>query len=154
MDTVRTGDRLQRCESFEAGVAWHFVARDGARLAGRLAADLPRRNWNSDWDDFLFKAASRDRLGGAQLRFETEPVSVIAGDAVLGCDSLRTFELAHEFITVAILPADRLAVASLGAGDCVGTNRQEAHIFDSAGEYYIFCPRSDKARGHVNGKLT
>ena len=151
MDAVRTCDRLQSCKRFETRIAGDFVARHRVHLAGLLTG-FRRRNF--DRYDLRFEAMLGDRTGRPHLRFETETLGVEARDAVFGGDSLGAFELTGELVMVAILARDRLAVTGLRAGDSVGTDRQQTHIFDPAREHDVFGARCDHVRRQVDRKLT
>src|SRR5208337_1711020 len=151
MDAVRPRNGLQFGESFETGIARPLVADDRAALGGPFTASFD--HGNLDRYDLRFETSFRDRTRGPELRFKTEMVGVLTGDAVFGRDPLGALELAGKFIALAVLAADWLAQPRLGAGQRVGANGQQTHVLDAAGEHHIFGSGSDQAGGDVDREL-
>ena len=80
---------------------------------------------------WVSEAPLGDRGRRTLLALEPELVGVLAADVVLLGDALGALELAHELVVLEVRAADRLAVAGLGTGDGVATDRQQAHGLDA-----------------------
>src|SRR5271168_2892815 len=100
MDPIGTCDRLQSRQRFEAGIARHFVTRDGLLARGLLT--VGGRNWRLNRHELRHEPAFIDRARRAKLRFQPKLVGVLARDSVLGRDPLSALELARELIMLAI----------------------------------------------------